>query len=109
MKKNPRYKIGTAFRKYRQIQGLTLDKCAELLEISPRYLSNIELDNNICSSKVLFRAAEQLGFSLDAILSDEEPSALQSQRNSLHAILGRCPPEQLPVVLDVLLALQKYW
>lgn len=106
---NPRYKIGAAFRRCRLQQGLTLDQCAELLEISPRYLSNIELDNNVCSSKVLFRAAELLHFSLDDILAGREPDEGRSLRNSLHALIDRCPIEALPAALDVMLALQKHW
>jgi transcriptional regulator with XRE-family HTH domain len=106
---NPRYKIGAAFRRCRLQQGLTLDQCAELLEISPRYLSNIELDNNVCSSKVLFRAAELLHFSLDDILAGREPDEGQGLRNSLYALIDRCPIEALPAALDVMLALQKHW
>lgn len=60
--------IGTRIRKRRKQQKLTQEKVAEIVEISPQHMSNIERAISIPSTEVIMRVAIALKTTPDEFL-----------------------------------------
>ncbi|MCL1605016.1 helix-turn-helix domain-containing protein [Phascolarctobacterium sp. ET69] len=67
-------KLGARIVYYRKINGLTQEKLAEEVGISPQYLSRIENGNypKSVSLSTLMRIAEKLNVSISKLLEDIE-------------------------------------
>ena len=65
--------IGARIRQIRQRIGITASRLAELAEISPGYLSEVERGLAEISSQKLARIANELGVSTDELLNGESP------------------------------------
>lgn len=60
--------IGTRIRKHRKQQKLTQEKIAEIVEISPQHMSNIERAISIPSTEVIMKLAIALETTPDEFL-----------------------------------------
>ena len=69
MKKKSTIKIGNVIQKIRKSNGYTQEKLAEEVEVSVRYVSNIEQDNSKPSYEVLIKICNVFNVSLDQIFS----------------------------------------
>ena len=69
MKKKSTIKIGNVIKKIRKSNGYTQEKLAEEVEVSVRYVSNIEQDNSKPSYEVLIKICNVFNVSLDQIFS----------------------------------------
>ena len=63
--------LGEAIRAARMRKGLTQEALAELLDITPIHLKNIESSRRKPSVPLLFALMELLGFSVDALVFPE--------------------------------------
>ena len=63
--------LGEAIRAARMRKGLTQEALAELLDITPIHLKNIESSRRKPSVPLLFALLELLGFSVDALVFPE--------------------------------------
>ena len=63
--------LGEAIRTARMRKGLTQEALAELLDITPIHLKNIESSRRKPSVPLLFALMELLGFSVDALVFPE--------------------------------------
>jgi len=63
---------GSLIRTIRENQGYTLRDCAARAEISPAFLSNIELGHKQASPPTAKRLSEVLGVSIGDIRDDDE-------------------------------------
>jgi len=64
--------IGANVRKYRELCGYSREVFAEKLEISPRFVANIEVGAVGVSLSTMKRTCEVLGISADRLLWDDE-------------------------------------
>lgn len=64
--------LGEAIRAARMRKGLTQEALAELLDITPIHLKNIESARRKPSVPLLFALMELLGFSVDALVFPEK-------------------------------------
>ncbi len=62
-------KIGNRIKEARNRLGLTQEKLAERIEVSPSYISEIERGTSICSLAVLVSIAEILNLNLDNLIN----------------------------------------
>ena len=67
--------LGEAVRLARMKKALTQERLAEMLDITPIHLKNIEGSRRIPSVPLLFRMMELLDFSVDALAFPERESA----------------------------------
>lgn len=70
MKKLSTIKIGKNIQTIRKSNGYTQEKLAEEIEVSTRYISDIEQDNSKPSYEVLIRICNLFQISLDQIFSE---------------------------------------
>ena len=70
MKKKSTIKIGSIIQKIRKSNGYTQEKLAEEVEVSVRYISDIEQDNYKPSYEVLIRICNAFNVGLDQIFSE---------------------------------------
>jgi transcriptional regulator with XRE-family HTH domain len=74
--------IGDRIQKYRKLAGYSLEKFAELVDISSGFCSDIENGNTGLSLETLFRISNVLGVSCDILIKGYEPN------NDLSVIIG---------------------
>lgn len=70
MRKTSTIKIGTNLQKIRKSNGYTQEKLAESIEVSVRYISDIEQDRAKPSYEVLIRICNLFQITLDQIFSE---------------------------------------
>lgn len=70
MRKTSTIKIGKNLQKIRKSNGYTQEKLAEKIEVSVRYISDIEQNRAKPSYEVLIRICNLFGVSLDQIFSE---------------------------------------
>jgi len=65
--------MGDRIRKIREAQGYTREQLAELCDLSPRFLANVELGESNLGLKPLIRFCEEMVAPADYILMDRDP------------------------------------
>lgn len=70
MKKTSLIKIGKNIQKIRKSNGYTQEKLAEEMEVSVRYISDIEQDKSKPSYEVLIKICNVFQISLDQVFSE---------------------------------------
>ena len=70
--------LGEAIRTARMRKGLTQEALAELLDITPIHLKNIESSRRKPSVPLLFALMELLDFSVDALVFPEREEAIHT-------------------------------
>lgn len=70
MKKTSLIKIGKNIQKIRKSNGYTQEKLAEEIEVSVRYISDIEQDKSKPSYEVLIKICNVFHISLDQVFSE---------------------------------------
>ena len=70
MKRTSLIKIGKTIQKIRKSNGYTQEKLAEEIEVSVRYISDIEQDKSKPSYEVLIKICNVFQISLDQVFSE---------------------------------------
>ena len=70
MKKTSKIKIGNNIQKIRKSNGYTQEKLAEEIEVSVRYISDIEQDKSKPSYEILIKICNVFQISLDQIFCE---------------------------------------
>lgn len=65
-------KMGAKIRYYRQLKGLNQTKFAEIISISPQYLSKIEYGKRVPSVQILVSIASALNVSIADIINEKD-------------------------------------
>lgn len=79
--------IGTRIRKQREFLGYTREQFAELLEVTPKFCSDIELGVKGMSIQTLCKIARTLRLSTDYILFGKEDAKMD---DSISLIMENC-------------------
>ena len=73
-----KWQLGEAIRSARMRKGLTQEALAELLDITPIHLKNMESSRRKPSVPLLFEMMELLDFSVDALVFPEREEAIHT-------------------------------
>ncbi len=87
--------IGARVRACRENVGLTREKLAEMIDVSPRFIYDIELGNRGMSLSTLANLAPHLHVSTDYLLYGTLPFDGAELPVELHSLISICPKEQL--------------
>ena len=83
--------IGARIRKQREYMGLTREQLAELLEVTPKFCSDIELGVKGMSVQTLCRLSNVLSLSTDYILFGEKE---EIDSREINRMLQQCSPKE---------------
>lgn len=89
--------FGAAIRKARLEKRLTQEKLAELINIIPTHMKQLESERRNPSVQVLYKLVQVLNISLDSLLSPQEDE-LQELRNQINLCLNHCDKHELSVL-----------
>ena len=78
--------FGLAIKEARKKQGLTREQVGAMIEIDPRYLTNIENKGQHPSLQIFFELMLRYNISVDQFLL-EKPAGKNTQRRQLDALL----------------------
>ena len=87
-----RKKVGNRIRELREMHNYTWEKMAEMVEISPKFLYEIESGKKGFSSEILCKIARKFTVSCDYIMYGEEHSLKNSEK--IYCILNQLEAEQ---------------
>ena len=87
-----REKIGNRIRELREMHNYTWEKMAEMVEISPKFLYEIESGKKGFSSEILCKIARKFTVSCDYIMYGEEHSLRNGEK--IYYILNQLETEQ---------------
>ena len=97
--------IGRNIRNARKAQGMTQEKLAEIVDISPTHMSVIERGVKTPKLDTFVRIANALGVSADALLQDGVDHANESIMAELSIRIGRLPQKEQTRILNAIRAL----
>lgn len=83
--------IGARIRSCREAQGLTRDQFSETINVTPRFLYDIELGNKGMSIDTLANIGHALHISTDYILLGSVPEEQNAIAPELTALITQCP------------------
>lgn len=92
--------IGERIRELRESQNLTREVFAEKIEISPKFLYEIEVGKKGFSAYTLCKISQALGVSCDYIMLGEEKNFFHGER--MICILEKLEPRQISRVKDII-------
>jgi len=102
----PQGLLGSAIKKARLDKNLTQEGLAEIINITPMHMKQIESERRKPSVEVLYRIVSTLNFSLDSLFSNSDDE-IQELRNKVILCLNRCNEYKLHVVYATVEALLK--
>jgi len=102
----PRGAFGSAIQNARLAKGHTQEKLAELLEISPGHVKQLESERRNPSFAVLYKLFYILDLSFDSLFTDSDDE-MQELRDKIIVKLSRCNAHELQVTYATLSALQE--
>ena len=98
--------VGRRLRLRRDALGITRDKLAEAIDVTPKFVQDIEYGNKVMSTETLARLSEVLGLTTDYILKgivDEEGQDIERQavKNNILGSLKVYDNDQLKIMDQV--------
>ena len=91
--------VGERIRKLRQKNNYTREYLAEIVDISPKFLYEVETGKKGCSSYILYRITKALHVKGDYLLEGEKT---WMEKNDIENILGLFSSGQLASVLAII-------
>lgn len=98
--------LGNALKKARNDKRLTQEKLAEIIDISPVHLKQLESGRRYPSYEVLLKLVDALEFSLDALLSRNGDNTCDL-RIKINRALDKCSDHELRVAYAMIEALRE--
>ena len=96
--------LGNAIRTARIEKGLSQEKLAELVNITPAHLKHIEGEHRKPSIEVLFNLSQILHLSLDSLLFPTDEC--NSEYHHAELLLKSCNEKELKLAIDLIKAIQ---
>ena len=90
--------LGKAIKKERNKAGLTRDRLAEIVNISPRYLIAIENDGQVPSFHVLYSLVRIFNMSIDQYILDFQAPSSSPTRHNIEVLLNQLDEQDLIIV-----------
>ena len=96
--------FGSAIKKARLEKKLTQEKLAELIDITPNHVKQLESGRRNPSMKVLNKLVYALNISLDSLYSNSNDET-QELKNKINLYLDRCNVHELMIAYATIEAL----
>jgi len=100
----PQGSFGNAIKKARLEKKLTQEKLAELIDITPNHVKQLESGRRNPSMKVLNKLVYALNISLDSLYSNSNDET-QELKNKINLYLDRCNVHELMIAYATIEAL----
>ena len=100
--------FGLAIKEARKKQGLTRDQVGAMIEIDPRYLTNIENKGQHPSLQVLYDLVSLLNVSVDEFFLSSDSLAKSSRRRQLESKIDNFTDADLVIMESVADGIVKY-
>jgi transcriptional regulator with XRE-family HTH domain len=106
-KKHNMTAFGQAVREAREQKGLSREKLAEILDLSPRYLMYIETRGQHPSLQKLYEIAIFFNISIDQFFFTDMSESRTTNRRQLDAMLDSMDEKELSVITATVKAMQE--
>lgn len=93
--------IGRRIRRLRQKQGYTQERFAEVVDLSPPYISPIERGSKNASLETVSRIAAALQVSVDYLLTGTAGTNAAAYAPEMERLLRDCLPDERRIIVDV--------
>ena len=100
--------LGLAIKEARKKQGLTREQVGAMIEIDPRYLTNIENKGQHPSLQVLYDLVSLLNVSVDEFFLSSDSLAKSSRRRQLESKIDNFTDADLVIMESVANGIVKY-
>lgn len=100
--------FGLAIKEARKKQGLTREQVGAMIEIAPRYLTNIENKGQHPSLQVLYDLVSLLNVSVDEFFLSSDSLAKSSRRRQLESKIDNFTDADLVIMESVADGIMKY-
>ena len=100
--------FGLAIKEARKKQGLTREQVGAMIEIDPRYLTNIENKGQHPSLQVLYDLVSLLNVSVDEFFLSSDSQAKSSRRRQLESKIDNFTDADLVIMESVADGIVKY-
>ena len=100
--------LGLAIKEARKKQGLTREQVGAMIEIDPRYLTNIENKGQHPSLQVLYDLVSLLNVSVDEFFLSSDSLAKSSRRRQLESKIDNFTDADLVIMESVADGIVKY-
>ena len=100
--------FGLAIKEARKKQGLTREQVGAMIEIDPRYLTNIENKGQHSSLQVLYDLVSLLNVSVDEFFLPSDSLAKSSRRRQLESKINNFTDADLVIMESVADGIVKY-
>ena len=100
--------FGLAIKEARKKQGLTREQVGAMIEIDPRYLTNIENKGQHPSLQVLYDLVSLLNVSVDEFFLSSDSLAKSSRRRQLESKIDNFTDADLVIMESVADSIVKY-
>ena len=100
--------LGLAIKEARKKQGLTREQVGAMIEIDPRYLTNIENKGQHPSLQVLYDLVSLLNVSVDEFFLSSDSLAKSSRRRPLESKIDNFTDADLVIMESVADGIVKY-
>ena len=100
--------FGLAIKEARKKQGLTREQVGAMIEIDPRYLTNIEKKGQHPSLQVLYDLVSLLNVSVDEFFLSSDSLAKSSRRRQLESKIDNFTDADLVIMESVADGIVKY-
>ena len=96
--------LGERIKSLRKSRGYTQERFAEMIDITPRNLSRIELGTNFVSAETLDRIIKALDISADSLFSYDHLKNIEEISNNIENLLNKIKirPERLKLAYRLL-------
>ena len=93
--------IGTRIQEIRKAKKLTQEQLAEMVDLSPSYISAVERGAKTPKLETLIELANTLGASADDLLGDVVNASIKSSASELSERIENLPKERQRVSLEI--------
>ena len=94
--------VGARIRQAREAKKLSQLHLAEILNVSPSYLSNIETGKQNMSIMVLYNLCNALEVTADWILRNNSPEATAITISEISSLLDDCTPNEREAIVKMI-------
>jgi transcriptional regulator with XRE-family HTH domain len=94
-------KLGTRIKKIRKSRGLSQERLAEKVDISPRYLSRLEVGQQLPSIETLAGLAEALEVQLWELFNFEHGGTVKELREAMRRLIQEGDEQRLRLAVKV--------
>lgn len=94
--------MGERIRKQRELMGYTREDLAEKIDVSVKFIADIELGNRKCSIETLIKLSETLNISTDYILLGKISDSKYFEEEMIEYLVRKCPKKNLPDLVEII-------